>query len=131
MIKSIIFPSILLAICQMYPNVHGYNILFFVPGLSNSHVMFDARFANMLAKDNRNKVTFLVEEINSDCKRAQLLPEVKQIWSSSPKVMEMYKGLSANSRNIFEKEESERFLEIQTHFIHIHAKEKYQLTMKI
>uniref|UniRef100_A0A915K205 Uncharacterized protein n=1 Tax=Romanomermis culicivorax TaxID=13658 RepID=A0A915K205_ROMCU len=58
----------------------AYNILVFAFGVSNSHVLFDARLADILAGENgQNNVTLLIEEYNPDTKKAKISKFVEEI----------------------------------------------------
>src|SRR3569832_2066503 len=62
-----------------------YKILIFAPGLSNSHLMFIARFANLLVENKQHEVVILVEEYKSDTKRYTLKENVKEITFTAVK----------------------------------------------
>uniref|UniRef100_A0A915IPH3 Uncharacterized protein n=1 Tax=Romanomermis culicivorax TaxID=13658 RepID=A0A915IPH3_ROMCU len=79
MIMRLLFTTFLL-IAFLWPVSLAYNILVFSFGISNSHVLFDARLANILAGENgQNNVTFLIEQFDPDTKKARLSKFVNEI----------------------------------------------------
>jgi len=49
-------------------------------------------------------VTFLVDEMHRDCKRAKLAPNIEQIWLRNQVVVEENKKLATNPADAFVKE---------------------------
>jgi len=86
--------------------LHCYNILFVVPGIGDSHVMFDTKLANLLAGNNRNNVTLIVLEMNQHLRPIKLLPNIRLVWIDDKESAKKFDQLSGTSQNIFENEES-------------------------